>query len=157
MKISEVNNNHFLMTQTIKDVIGNDYLVVVIDKYIMQPYIDLFHQIVKGERGEIMSANLLKRNHQIYHLTVMNVPEYYRAITMFGGIKVPINDIELLGIGMASNAPDNESYYVVAKSDRLAELRESLELPPKDFHITIGFDKKDVFGVRKNVALYNLN
>ena len=61
-------------------------------------------------------------------------------------------EINLMGLGTAERN-GNRTYFVVVKSDDLQELRKVYGLPEMDFHITLGFNCKDVFGVRKNEVL----
>ena len=62
-------------------------------------------------------------------------------------------DVKLMGIGTAERN-ENRSYFVVVKSDQLQEVRKKYNLPEQDFHITIGFKYKDVFGIRKNQIIH---
>ena len=55
----------------------------------------------------------------------------------------------MLGVGKAESK-GNTSYFVVCESDKLDAVRTRLGLPKQDLHITIGFDKRDVFGVVKD-------
>jgi hypothetical protein len=55
----------------------------------------------------------------------------------------------MLGIGKAE-AKGNTAYFVVCQSEKLDAIRTRFELPKHDFHITLGFNQKDVFGVPKN-------
>jgi len=66
----------------------------------------------------------------------------------------PIDDLKFKGIGKASKG-DNTSYYIVCSSKKLDIIREVYSLPEFDFHITLGFKWKDVFGVRKCEVLEN--
>jgi hypothetical protein len=67
-------------------------------------------------------------------------------------LKYPIDDLQMLGIGTASKNT-NTTYFVVCRSAKLKAIRDRYDLPEQDFHITLGFKWKDVFGVRKNVVL----
>lgn len=59
------------------------------------------------------------------------------------------NDWKPLGIGKAVQGED-EVYYMVVDWPSAVELRTLLGMPEKDFHITIGFKKKDLHNVSKN-------
>ena len=63
-----------------------------------------------------------------------------------------IDDLEMLGVGKAIKEP-NVAYFIVCNSDKLDAVRTRFDLPKQDFHVTIGFKDKDVFGVRKNELL----
>jgi hypothetical protein len=115
------------------------------------------------EDFDLLVANQQRRDKGTYHTTVMNVMEYNETRTRIGlkiGMKlymdklkeafsVEINDIKMLGIGKAESK-GNITYFVVIKSETLDGLRKSFGLAPRDLHITIGFDKKDVFGQPKD-------
>jgi hypothetical protein len=66
--------------------------------------------------------------------------------------KFEVSDVKLLGIGK-SEKHGNQSYYVVVRSEQLQDIRQHYGLPEQDFHVTIGFKHKDVYGVRKNEVL----
>jgi hypothetical protein len=48
---------------------------------------------------------------------------------------------------------ENRTFYIVCQSDKLEAVRKRYDLPEHDFHITLGFKFKDVFGVRKNEVM----
>eukprot|EP01050_Picozoa_sp_SAG11_P015859 SAG11_NODE_2100_length_3826_cov_40.900456_4_plen_157_part_00 len=57
--------------------------------------------------------------------------------------------IQLLGLGSAAARFGPERcWYCVVEWDAAAAWRTSLGLPPFDFHLTLGFDGRDVHGVR---------
>jgi hypothetical protein len=57
-----------------------------------------------------------------------------------------------MGLGTAKKN-ENQTFFVVCKSDKLDAIRKRYDLPQHDFHITLGFKHKDVFGVRKNEVM----
>jgi hypothetical protein len=59
------------------------------------------------------------------------------------------DDVQFLGLGKAQKQ-DNKSYFIVVRSEKLQEVRRKYGLSEQDFHVTLGFKWKDVFGVRKN-------
>lgn len=140
----------------IQDVNGNDYYSVIIDRFdddknyknFMNVLLDFF---LKIDNANIYNEKLLKRNHDIYHLTVLNVPEYNKVKN--DNINLPVGkftDIIFTGIGSISK--DNKTtYFVTCVSKQLNDIRNLLNLKPKDFHITLGFTNKDLFHDRKNV------
>ncbi len=66
--------------------------------------------------------------------------------------KYPIDDLKMMGLGSASRN-ENTSYFIVCESEKLQTIRDRYDLPPHDFHITLGFKHKDVFGIPKNKVL----
>jgi hypothetical protein len=95
-------------------------------------------------------------------MTVINVMDYNRLSKDMGVDKFinslelvfdyEIDDLEMLGIGTATK-DTNTAYFIVCKSDKLDAIRTRYELPKHDFHVTLGFDAKDVFGVPKNKVI----
>jgi len=63
-----------------------------------------------------------------------------------------IDDLEMLGVGKATKE-NNQAYFIVCNSEKLDAVRNRFGLPKQDFHITIGFNPKDVFGVPKNKVI----
>jgi hypothetical protein len=145
---------------TIKDVLGNNYIGIIIPKYEIQPYLsDLEEEL--GDEFDTYFNNQQKRDDNSYHLTVINVMEYNTLIKNMGIdnfanytdkiFDVELLDLKFLGIGKAVKN-ENTSYFIVAESNLLEQMLKDLNLPTKDFHITIGFKYKDVFGVTKNTS-----
>jgi len=145
----------------IKDSIGNNFLGIVISK----PNIDHFLNDLKlhlNDEYDDFITYKLNRDRGEYHLTLINVSEYNRLCKEIGMsdfvksldrvFKYEIDDLKMLGIGNA-NKNENSSYFIVCESDKLNSIRKRYNLPDYDFHITIGFKHKDVFGVRKNIIL----
>ena len=66
--------------------------------------------------------------------------------------KYDIDDLKMMGIGTAERST-NKAFFIVCQSDKLDAVRDFYGLSEKDFHVTIGFKWKDVFGVRKNVVI----
>jgi hypothetical protein len=64
-------------------------------------------------------------------------------------LKYPIDDLKLLGVGRAQKN-ENTAFFIVCDSAKLEAIRNRYELQKQDFHVTLGFNFKDVFGVSKN-------
>jgi hypothetical protein len=141
----------------LKDSIGNNYIGVNIYYNIVLPYLNQLEEVLEEEYNTYIT-NQQNRDHGKYHITVMNVGDFNR-ISKEIGIDKMTNligkyfdeeyDISLLGLGKAERN-ENKTFFIVVKSDDLQEVRKSFGLPEHDFHITLGFKWKDVFGVRKN-------
>jgi hypothetical protein len=142
----------------LKDTIGNNYLGIKIDNQTVEPYLNKLRDILSDDY-DVYVDNQQKRDHGSYHITVINVMDYNRLAGQFGVSKFvnslepvftyEIDDLKMLGIGTAKKN-ENQAYFVVCQSDKLKSIRDKYELPEQDFHITLGFKWKDVFGVRKN-------
>jgi len=95
-------------------------------------------------------------------MTIINVMDYNRLSKEMGIsnfvssldniFKYEIDDLKMLGVGTAQKN-ENRTFFIVCKSDKLDAVRKRYNLAEHDFHITIGFKFKDVFGVRKNQVM----
>ena len=67
----------------------------------------------------------------------------------------------VLGIGRQTEKRTgrgkNETFFLVCSYPRAAALRRKLGLEPKDFHITVGFDQRDIHDCSKGVDYLLLN
>jgi hypothetical protein len=143
----------------IKDAIGQNYLGIRIDSLEVLPFLDKLRSVLGKEDYDLYTQNQQTRDHGVYHMTVINVMDYGRLTKAMGMDKFvaaiqpifeyEIDDLEMLGVGKAE-AKGNTTYFVVCQSDKLEAIRTRFELPKHDFHITLGFNQKDVFGVPKN-------
>lgn len=149
----------------VKDVNGQNYLAIKIDKSDIDKFqIDFgdrkgLKSHIGDEAFEIYTGNQQKRDNGEYHITVINVMDYGRLTKSMGMdkfvsalqpiLEYEIDDLDMLGVGKAESK-GNTSYFVVCESDKLDAVRTRFGLPKQDFHITLGFDKKDVFGVTKD-------
>jgi hypothetical protein len=143
----------------IKDAIGQNYLGIKIDNLEVLPFLDKLRSILGKEEYDLYTGNQQARDHGVYHMTVINAMDYNRLAKSMGVdnfvkalqpiFDYEIDDLEMFGVGKAESK-GNTTYFVVCQSDKLEAIRTRFELPKHDFHITLGFDKKDVFGVPKN-------
>lgn len=144
----------------IKDVAGNNYLGIKIEKGLIEPFLSELKDIL-GSEYETYTNLQQQRDHGSYHITVINVMDYNKlsksGIDKFVNslesvMKYPIDDLQMLGIGTAQKN-ENRAYFVVCRSEKLQAIRQRYNLSEHDFHITLGFKFKDVFGIRKNEVL----
>ena len=145
----------------IKDITGNNYLGIKIDQSTIQKFLDELKDHL-GDEYDKYITNQQNRDRGSYHATIMNVMDYNRLSNEMGidkfvnsldkVFKFPIDDLKMMGVGTAKRN-ENTTYFVVCKSDKLEAVRKRYELPDHDFHITLGFSHKDVFGVRKNEVM----
>lgn len=147
----------------VKDILGSNYLGININKDIVDPYLqEMKFYIDNDEEYEEFVTNQQNRDDGNYHITLINVSEYNMLSKRMGMsnfinslervFAFPIDDLELVGLGMAQKNV-NSAYYIVVNSDRLDSIRTLYDLNKRDFHITLGFKHKDVFGVPKNEIL----
>ena len=146
----------------LKDTIGNNYVGINIPNEVVEPHLEKLKEILGEEDFEIFTQNQKTRDHGHYHITVINVMDCNRLSKEMGmanfvksvelAFEYPVEDLEMLGVGMASKN-DNKAYFIVCQSDSLDAVRTCFNLPKQDFHDTLGFNAKDVFGVPKNVVI----
>jgi hypothetical protein len=146
----------------LKDTIGNNYVGINIPEAVVEPHLEKLKEILGEEDFEIFTQNQKMRDHGHYHITVINVMDCNRLSKEMGmanfvksvelAFEYPVEDLELLGLGTASKN-DNTAYFIVCQSDSLDAIRTRFNLTKQDFHITLGFNTKDVFGVPKNVLI----
>jgi hypothetical protein len=142
----------------IKDINGQNYLAIKVKLSNIQPFLDRLESEL-GEDFLLYTGNQIARDGGKYHITVINVMDYGRLVKSLGMdkflsglepiLEYEIDDLDMLGVGKAESK-GNTSYFVVCESDKLDAVRTRFGLPKQDFHITLGFDKKDVFGVTKD-------
>tara|TARA_R110000772_G_scaffold20466_5_gene56960 strand:- start:116025 stop:116747 length:723 start_codon:yes stop_codon:yes gene_type:complete len=150
----------------IRDVLGNNYLGLKFVENQLTPFLsDLYEIIDNDDTYDTFTSNQQNRdkrdNQYDFHSTVISVMDYNKLSKQMGGEfqkrvdiiqSLDITDLTFKGVGTAERS-DNQSYFVVLDSPTLDEIRSSVGLPKIDFHITLGFDRKDVFGVRKNEVI----
>ena len=146
----------------LKDTIGNNYVGINIPEAVVEPHLEKLKEILGEEDFQIFTQNQKNRDHGRYHITVINVMDCNRLSKEMGMVsfvksvelafEYPVEDLELLGLGTASKN-DNTAYFIVCSSDSLDAVRTRFNLNKQDFHTTLGFNTKDVFGVPKNVLI----
>jgi hypothetical protein len=145
----------------LKDTLGNNYIGINIYPEAVEPYIQKMKDILGDEAQEFIDLQK-NRDHGKYHITVINVMDYNKLSKEMGVDKFvdslekvfdyPIDDLKFMGLGTAEKN-GNRAYFVVIDSDQLQSIRKRYDLPNQDFHITLGFKWKDIFGIRKNQVL----
>jgi hypothetical protein len=146
----------------LKDAIGNNYVGINIPNEDVEPHLEKLKEILGEEDFEIFTQNQKMRDHGHYHITVINVMDCNRLSKEMGmsnfvksvelAFEYPVEDLEMLGVGEASKN-DNTAYFIVCSSDSLDAIRTRFNLTKQDFHVTLGFNTKDVFGVPKNLVI----
>jgi hypothetical protein len=149
----------------LKDVIGNNYLGI---KFTTEE-VKLFLDKLKDEMGDeydTLTTNQQNRD-KGYHMSLLPVAEYNKISKDVGMsnfvnsldkiFNYEVDDLELKGIGTGFDKKrGNNTYFIVCSSDKLDALRARYNLSRKDLHITIGFNKKDVFGVDKSIVKWKI-
>jgi len=147
----------------LQDVIGNNYIGLKFDLQTVSPFLLQLKEIIGNDSlYEEMVSYQQQRDHDSYHSTIINVMDYNRLSkemgmdgfvnSLEGVFKYPIDDLKMMGVGTAQKN-ENQTYFIVLKSEKLEVIRRQYNLPEHDFHVTLGFKYKDVFGVRKNTII----
>lgn len=146
----------------LKDRVGQNYIGIEIPPDVVQPYLNELKNHLSEEDFKLFTQNQQNRDSGHYHITVINVMDYNRLSKEMGIDKFinslelifdyEIDDLDMRGVGMAQKSP-NVAYFIVCQSDKLDAIRTRFNLPKQDFHVTLGFNPKDVFGVPKNLVI----
>ena len=150
----------------VKDSIGNNYLGIKFSKEETKLFLDKLKEEVGEEKYQILTTNQENRD-KGFHMTLLPVAEYNRVSKNMGMsnfvnsldkiFNYEVNDLEFLGIGEGYDKKrGNTTYFIVCSSDKLDAVRTRYELPKKDLHITIGFDRRDVFGIDKTIIKWKI-
>ena len=146
----------------LKDILNNNYIGIKVPNEIVQPYLNFLKEEIGEDNYALYTENQQKRDRGDYHITVLNVMEFNKLNKELGMdkfvnsldavFKYEIDDLKLKGVGTATKN-ENRAYFIVCESDKLNAIRTRYELEPRDFHVTLGFNFKDIFGVRKNEVM----
>jgi hypothetical protein len=146
----------------LRDTIGNNYLGIKIPNESLKLYLNELKEVLGEEDYNVFTENQQTRDNGEYHITVINVADYNKLTKELGMdkfvssldsiFKFTIDDLKFMGIGTATRN-ENRSFFIVCNSDKLDAVRKRYELNEIDFHVTLGFNYKDVFGVRKNEVM----
>jgi len=138
-----------LAPQLLKDSGGLEYIGYGVDEQQLRPYLSQ----LKAHVGEVtftqLRHNQAARDHHSFHITLIN-PFEHPDIASIKLTDIPHVKFELVGLGHAKKIP-NQTFFVVVNSTVAQQVRARYQLKAKDLHITLGFDKTDVFGVSKGV------
>jgi len=108
--------------------------------------------------------NRISRDKDSSHMTILSVADLNYLYKIYGvenyiniidSIKtVNITDLKFKGLGSGSDDKDNETFFIVCESEILNNMLNYLKLKPKALHITLGFNKKDLFTIDKSIVKY---
>lgn len=107
---------------------------------------------ILGERAHAYEDAFKSRYKGHYHLTLLNSEEY--RLLDFNRVQAILGraaSVELVGLGRHFS-PLGDTFYTVCRSQDLELVRRELTDVRHDFHVTLGFDGKDVHGVRKDLS-----
>lgn len=141
--------------QVHRDKANQPYLAVSI----AQPVGEFYQNYLQTQVSPEFIQAQQKRDHDAFHITFINAAQFGglnknqpEVLEKLCSLAVGKNfDFFTYGIGTAFNPKkEQQAWFVIAENAFLATLREHLGFPAQDFHVTLGFDKADVHGFRKN-------
>ncbi|PKI18062.1 hypothetical protein [Colwellia sp. 12G3] len=114
----------------------------------LELYLSQMEKIL-GDDFALYRQNQSARDHQTFHMTLIN-PYEYQLLTKNIAIGSRLS-VSLNGLGRVRQ-DDKTSYFVVAQSSQATSYRQGLVLSNKDFHVTLGFNPSDIYGVNKGIG-----
>jgi len=136
---------------------GQVYLGALVSRAELSSYLSQLKTILNDD-FQRFRANQAARDHQSFHMTILSPKEYQLADkALIEQLLSPnVNSsfssqlkITLLGLGkVAQNS--KKTYFVVTQSSDAQLIRQRFLLKAKDFHVTLGFDPSDIYGVKKD-------
>lgn len=139
---------------TVQPMKGGSYYGSTVDVASIANILKAWGSHVGYKNAEAMLANKDERDGgRAFHVTVLD-PKETRMLKKQGADLSEIESSQLnavpQGVGKQVDAEGNEVWFIPAKSPDADALRSKLGLAPKDYHITLGFTKKDIHGVPKD-------
>ncbi len=131
----------------LQDSTGLVYLGGKVSEAELSSYLSQLKDELGKEQFSTYRGHQAARDHQSFHVTLVN-PYEYQTINKEKLKTLQKIRVTLHGLGKAEK--DNKtSYFVVVSSGDGQFMRQNLLLKNKDFHITLGFNPNDVYGVGK--------
>ena len=133
----------------------HEHMGISIPEDVIESRIKAWRDYVGADNADKMMKDKTKRDKSGgYHLTVVGPPEVEevgedRVKKAFSDNPV---EFTLGGIGVASRKKgrrSKETWFITASSPNADKIRESLGLPKKTYHVTIGFTNWDIYDVDK--------
>lgn len=146
-----------LKITTLQDNQGQKYLGALVSRAELLPYLTQLQQLLAEDFNDYRALQAA-RDHQLFHLTLLSPREYQLADKAIVAKLLAPNfnqafssqlNVTLLGLGKVVQG-SKTSFFVVAQSADAQLIRQQFILPTKDFHITLGFNPSDIYGVKKD-------
>lgn len=154
---TQITKSLWLKITTLRDNQGQEYLGALVNRVELLPYLTQLQQLLAEDFNQYRVLQAA-RDHQLFHLTILSPSEYQFAdktiieSLLSADSNEPFSsqfNVTLFGLGKV--AQDNKSsFFVIAKSADAQLIRQRFLLPVKDFHITLGFNPSDIYGVKKD-------
>ena len=159
----QANNHHVknlrLQISKLSDSQGQVYLGAIINLAELSPYLTQLKDILK-EDYPVFRGHQAARDHQSFHMTLLSPKEYQLAdktlvekLLMSDTQNNYSNQLNVTLLGLAKVEQDNKkTFFIVAQSSDAQLIRQRFLLQPKDFHVTLGFNPTDIYGVKKDLS-----
>jgi hypothetical protein len=136
-----------------KDVLGQKYVAFYFSPGEVKPFLTKVRNLHTPQEYAEYVRNQKTRDRGKHHITIISPGEFGKLESQ--GIKItnadlPVGAPKLMGLGMATKK-ENMAYYIIVDFPEGNIFRESLGLPPKDFHITLAYKGNDVHEVPKGI------
>ncbi|MCW8831836.1 MAG: hypothetical protein OQK09_00560 [Colwellia sp.] len=150
-----------IQVRKLSDNQGQTYLGAIVSRAELQPYLTQLKGILVDDFDKYR-ANQAARDHQRFHMTLIDPIEYQHVDKqLVEQLLSPMTNINfsshlqvtLLGVGKVEKAGAS-SYFVVAQSNDAQLIRQRFLLGNKDFHVTLGFEPSDIYGVKKDSTTF---
>ncbi len=135
-----------IKVEQLTDNQGLKYLAGLVNEADISVYLAQL-QTILADKFDQFRQQQSARDHGKFHITLVNPMEYQALADKNAMIGQRVR-VQLHGLGRVSQG-NNTAYFVVASSSDGQFMRQNLLLTAKDFHVTLGFDAQDVYGVSK--------
>jgi len=143
------SNMHTLKASQLTDNSGLVYIGYTVDEALVTNYLSQLKARLGLQQFEKYRAAQSARDHHSFHITLIN-PYEYPDVKNIDVTTLPAIRFNFEGLGSATKK-SNSTYFVVASAAQAQKVRQTYGLKVKDFHVTLGFDTQDVFGVSKGL------
>lgn len=133
--------------EILEDREGLIYLGCSVSAEKILPYLKQLNSEVGTKKYLRLREHQAHRDLQSFHVTLVN-PFELKEVDREKALAGSPCEFEWLGLGRVKKDPA-ETYFVVLESSLAQHYRASLGLKAKDFHVTLGFEPSDVYGVSK--------
>ena len=156
---SETTKSMRLKIIILQDNKGQKYLGALVSRADLLPYLTRLQQLLAEDYNDYRALQAARDNY-LFHLTILSPTEYQLADkAIVEKLLIPNANqafssqlnVTLFGLGKVEQE-ETISYFVVAQSADAQLIRQRFILPTKDFHITLGFNPNDIYGVKKDLS-----
>lgn len=156
---SQTTKSLRLKITVLQDNQGQEYLGALVNRADLLPYLSQLQQLLTENFNKYRTLQAA-RDHQLFHLTILSPKEYQLADkAVIEKLLAPdfnqsfSSQLSVTLLGLGKVAHDNkESFFIVAQSADAQLIRQRFILLHKDFHITLGFNPSDIYGVKKDLS-----